>query len=69
MRQIASGFGIGAFSITFLVFPFLMMALDISPTYSAAVGTLVDRSGIEEPLQVASVQVAGGFGTSGALPL
>ena len=57
MRQIASGFAVGSFSITVLVIPFLMIGLGIVPSYGAALERLVDRSGIVEPLQAASVQV------------
>ncbi|HEY1933848.1 MAG TPA: hypothetical protein VGG99_17680 [Acetobacteraceae bacterium] len=50
MRQMASGFALGSLSITLLFIPFLMVAVNASPDYTTAVETVIERSGILQPL-------------------
>lgn len=49
MRQVASGFAIGTLSMTLLLVPFMMVAMNVAPDYTTAVETVIEHSGIVEP--------------------
>ena len=57
MRQMASGFALGSASIALLFLPLLMVAVNQAPDYSTALQTVIQRSGITEPLLEAAAQV------------
>ncbi len=51
MRTVATGFLLGYLTISLLIAPTMLWALDVAPTYSKGVVMVLDRSGVLGPMR------------------